>query len=209
MFLFKRVLLMARLVVKSDGFQNQVIELHLGANRIGRSPENEFQIQHPSISAFHCEIVLGADRVSVRDCSSTNGTFVAGEQVTEAELNQGQTLCLGDVELLVESTDVRIAIPQFDMPRPAPPVVLSDGSLICPRHPKATVTHQCTFCREVLCDACVRRLRRRGGKVLKLCPICSHRCEPLGGEPKKKKSFLGFLHKTVKLPLLRARNDHE
>src|SRR5207253_2418866 len=116
----------------------------------------------PSISARHCELLLGADEVTVRDCESTNGTFLGGEQIQESRLEEGQTLCLGDVELFVESTDVRVAIPKFDLPRPAPPVVLSDGSLICPRHPKAKVTHQCTHCREVLCDACVHRLRRRG-----------------------------------------------
>jgi len=193
---------MARLVVKSDGFNDQVIELHLGLNRLGRSPENDFQIRHSSVSAFHCEVDLAADRVSVRDCGSTNGTFVGGEQVQEVDQTQlraGQTLCLGQVELFVESTDARVAIPRFDVPRPAPPVVLADGSLVCPRHPGATVTHQCTHCREVMCDACVHRLRRRGGKMLKLCPLCSHDCVALGGEPKKKKSMRAFFNKTVKL----------
>lgn len=194
---------MARLLIRSEGFNAQVIHLKLGTNRFGRSPKNDFQLEHPTISALHCEIVLGADGVQVRDCGSTNGTFVDGEPVQEALLSAGQTLHLGDVELFVEETQVSIAIPKFEVPRPAPPVVLSDGSLICPRHPQAHATHQCTFCREILCDACVHRLRRRGGKVLKLCPLCSHTCERIGGEKKKKKSFLGFLQKTVKLPFLR------
>lgn len=194
---------MARLLIRSEGFNAQVIHLKLGTNRFGRSPKNDFQLEHPTISALHCEIVLGADGVQVRDCGSTNGTFVDGEPVQEALLSAGQTLHLGDVELFVEETQVSIAIPKFEVPRPAPPVVLSDGSLICPRHPQAHATHQCTFCREILCDACVHRLRRRGGKVLKLCPLCSHACERIGGEKKKKKSFLGFLQKTVKLPFLR------
>jgi|ERR1044071_985497 pSer/pThr/pTyr-binding forkhead associated (FHA) protein len=200
---------MARLIVKSDGSRDQVIELHLGLNRLGRSPENDFQIEHASISALHCELVLGANGVIVRDCDSTNGTFINGELVKEAQLETGQSLNLGDVELFVESTDARIAIPKFEVPRPAPPVVLSDGGFICPRHARARVTHQCTHCRELMCDACVHRLRRRGGKVLKLCPLCSHRCEPLGGEVKKKKTILGFLQKTVKLPLLSARRKKD
>lgn len=193
---------MARLLVKLEGFENRVIELNLGINRLGRSPKNNFQIDHPTISATHCELKLTDEGVILRDCDSTNGTFVGGQRVKEARLSAGQTLRLGDVELLVESTDVTIAIPKFDVPQPAPPVVLDDGSLLCPRHPRAPVTHQCTHCREVLCDACIHQLRRRGGKVLKLCPLCSHPCEPLGGERKKKKSLFGFLHKTVKLPFL-------
>lgn len=200
---------MARLVVKDTGNGGQVIELHLGLNRLGRSPANHFQIEHPTVSATHCEVVLSEQRVVVRDCASTNGTFVDGERINEAELSVGQVLRLGDVELLVETTDVTIAIPVFDMPRPAPPVVLPDGSLICPRHPKARATHQCTNCREVLCDACVHWLRRRGGKLMKFCPLCSHPCVPLGAEKKKKKSLLGLWRKTVKLPFLHSSKSKE
>lgn len=195
---------MARLVVKAGEGRNQVIELHLGSNRVGRSSGNHFRIEHPTISATHCEIVLTEQGVTVRDCASTNGTYVNGERVRVTELSVGQILRLGDVELLVETTDAVIAIPKYEAPRPAPPVVRSDGSMICPRHPKAQVTHQCTRCREVMCDACVHRLRRRGGKLFKLCPICSHHVVPIGGEKKQKRSFLGLWTKTVKLPFLHS-----
>jgi hypothetical protein len=198
---------MARLIVKSAEFGNRVIELNLGANRLGRSPKNDFQIEHPTVSARHCEIVLADEGVMVRDCTSANGTFVDGQRIEEAKLSAGQTLHLGEVELLVETTDVTIAIPSFQAPRPAPPVVLSDGSLICPRHPRARATHQCTHCREVLCDACMRRLRRRGGKLMKFCPLCSHPCVPLGGEKREKKSLFGLWRKTVKLPFFHGRKQ--
>jgi hypothetical protein len=148
----------------------------------------------------------------VHDCSSTNGTFLEGQPIAEALLAEGQILRLGDVELLVESADVTVAIPKFEVPVPAPPVVLRDGSMICPRHPGVMVTHQCTHCREVMCDDCVHRLRRRGGKTHKLCPLCSHRCVPLGGEKRRKLGFLfGLLDKTVKLPFFKsktAKDDH-
>ena len=198
---------MARLVIKTAGFDGRVIELNLRVNRIGRSPKNEVQIEHPTVSAVHCELVLDDDGVVVRDCDSTNGIFVGGERVKEAKLAAGQRLHVGEVELLVESTDVTIAIPQFNMPRPAPPVVLSDGSLICPRHPNAQATHQCTHCHEVLCDDCVHRLQRHGGKLVKLCPLCSHQCVPLKEEPRKKKSLLGLWRKTVKLPFFRGSKE--
>src|SRR3989442_7785933 len=96
---------MARLLIKSEGFQNPVIELKLGVNRLGRSQENDFPIEHPTISATHCEIVLGEDEILVRDCASTNGTFVHGEPIQEARLLAGESFCLGDVEILVETTD--------------------------------------------------------------------------------------------------------
>jgi hypothetical protein len=200
---------MARLIVKSEGFGNQVVELKLGITRLGRSPKNDFQIEHPTVSAQHCELTLEGNEIVIHDLESTNGTFVAGDPVKEARVGVGQTFCLGDVEFLVESTEVTVAIPRFEVERAAPPVVLSDGSSLCPRHPTAQVTHQCTYCMETLCDGCVTRLRRRGGKLLKLCPLCSHKVELIGGAKPKKKSILGFLHKTVKLPFIRAGKDFE
>jgi hypothetical protein len=200
---------MARLVIKSEGFRNQALELKLGINRFGRSSDNDFQIEHATISARHCEIVLGEGKVVVRDTGSTNGTFLDQHPIQEAVLQAGQTLCLGDVVFLVETTDITIAIPKFDVFHEAPPVVLSDGSMLCRRHPRARATHQCTHCLELLCDACVHRLRRRGGKALKLCPLCSHACTPLGGEKKKKKTLLDFLHNTIKLPLMRGAKREE
>jgi hypothetical protein len=193
---------MASLVIKTPGFEGRVIELNLGVNRLGRTPDNHVQIEHPTVSATHCEIELADDGVVVRDCGSANGTYLNGQRIEHATLAAGQVLHLGEVELLVETTEVTIAIPQFEMPRPAPPVVLSDGSLICPRHPKARATHQCTHCHEVLCDACVHWLRRRGGKLMKFCPLCSHPCVPLGGERRKKRTLLGRWLKTTRLPFL-------
>ena len=198
---------MARLVIKSAEFGDRVIELNLGVNRFGRSPKNDVQIDHNTVSALHCELVLADDGVAVRDCDSANGTFVDAHRIKEARLSAGQTLRLGEVKLLVETTDVTIAIPKFDVPRPAPPVVLSDGSLICPRHPKVRATHQCTHCREVLCDACVHQLRRRGGKLMKFCPLCSHPCLPIGAEKRKKKLLFGLWRKTVKLPFFKKPNQ--
>jgi hypothetical protein len=201
---------MAKLLIKSEGFKSKIIELNLGVNRFGRVAGNDFQIEHPTISAKHCEVVLGDGELMVRDCGSTNGTFVDGEPVGQAKLSAGQILRIGDVELLVESTDVKIAIPKFvTAPAAMPPIVLTDGTLICPRHKHVSATHQCTYCREVMCDECVHRLRRRGGKLLKLCPVCSHTVESIVPEKKKKKSFLGFLARTVKMPFVRSSKEKE
>lgn len=198
---------MAKLLIKTEGFANPVLELRMGVNHVGRDGENHFQISHPTISTHHCDLVLGDGTVLLRDCGSTNGTFVNGERVKEAMLQAGQTVHLGDVELFVETTEVTIAIPQYEHERPEPPVVLPDGAMLCPRHPHATVVWQCTACREVMCDACVHRLRRRGGKLHLFCPLCSNQVVRVGGEKPKKRGFLGLLKRTVKLPFLRSKKD--
>lgn len=196
---------MARLLVMTDGLNARLLELKLGANRVGRHPDNDFQIDHPTISTVHCEMVLQEGGVVLRDLESTNGTYVNGEAVREVKLAPGETVRLGDVELLVETTDCTIAIPIFSNPElPAPPVVAEDGAMICTRHPSAHVTHQCTVCKEVMCEACVHRLRRKGSKkLLMLCPICSGMVQPIGGpvKGKKKSLFERIVGETVKMKL--------
>ena len=191
---------MAKLQIKTEGLGAQALELRAGVNRVGRSPECDFSIDHPTVSTVHCEFILSADGVLLRDCQSTNGTFVNGDPVTEARLLPGQTVTLGDVELFVESTAASVAIPQFERPRPKPPVVLPDGAMICPRHKRVTATYKCTHCKEIMCSDCVHVLRRKGGVPLFLCPLCSHKCEAIQSvTQKKKRSFMEFLQDTVKL----------
>jgi len=198
---------MAKILVQIEGLENRLFELKLGVNRVGRNKDNDFSIPHSTVSSLHCELILSEDGVTLRDLDSTNGCFVEDQRVTTARLEEGQRVRLGDVELLVESTEFKVAIPQFvNTELPAPPVVAENGSMICPRHPQAQVSHRCTHCKEVMCPACVHRLRRRGGKiVLLLCPICSSAVEPIGGAAKaKKKSLLSRVGETVRLKFTRS-----
>ena len=190
---------MARLLVKTAGLQNRTLELRLGVNHVGRDPDCDFPISHPTISTNHCEIVVSGDGVLLRDCDSTNGTFLNGDPIRETWLLPGQEVRLGDVELFVENTEVNVAIPQFERPRPKPPVVLADGAMLCPRHSQMQAAYKCTHCSEIMCNICVHVMRIRGGQPLFLCPLCSHKCEPIqAAQPKKKIGFAGFLD-TVKL----------
>jgi pSer/pThr/pTyr-binding forkhead associated (FHA) protein len=193
---------MARLLIKTEGLEQRALELRLGVNRVGRDPDCDFPIVHSTVSTNHCELVVSSDGVMLRDCDSTNGTFINGDPVTEAWLMPGQEVRLGDVELFVENTDINVAIPQFERPRqtaPAP-TVLSDGALSCPRHPTLHATYKCTNCSEAMCGACIHIMRRKGGLPLYLCVVCSHKCERIQvAQPKKKKGVLGALMDTVRL----------
>jgi hypothetical protein len=193
---------MARLIIKTEGLGLQAIELRLGVNRIGRDPECEFQLNHPTISTLHCELALSADGVYLHDCNSTNGTFVNGEPTAECWLMPGQEVRFGDVELFVESTDANIAIP--DMPvqaaEPEAKVLVRDGELYCAHHPDRRITFKCTHCTETMCNACIHIIKRQGGQPLYLCRVCHHKCERIMiDKPKEKKGFLGFLQDTVRL----------
>jgi hypothetical protein len=200
---------MANLIIKSGGVGERVLELKLGVNRIGRSDVADFQIEHPTISNVHCEVKIEDGELFLRDCDSTNGTFVNGCPIKEARLQAGQSFSVGEVEVLIESTHVTVAIPKFEIPIAPPPVVRKDGSLECLRHEGVPATYRCTNCREFMCEECVTQMRRRGGKVLKLCPLCSHAVELIGAERKKKKGVLGFFQKTVKMAFLHGGKSKE
>jgi len=198
---------MARLVRKRESGETEIFELNLGVNQFGRNGENHFTIDHPTVSSHHCDVTLTADGVLLNDCDSTNGTFIDGQPIRHGVLLAGQTLRLGDVELLVETIEVHIAIPEIERVIPAPPVVLPDGAMLCPRHPEAVVTHRCTHCHSILCEDCVKSLRRRGGKTLKLCALCSRPVELIAPPKPKKRGFLAKLTATIKLPFLRGKKD--
>ena len=116
----------------------------------------------------------------------------------------GQMIHLGNVELFVENTDVKVAIPEYERSmRSKPPVMLGDGKLACGRHPDQHATYQCTHCHEVMCNHCLVIMRVKGDQPLFICPLCSHKCAPIGGptatKTQKKKGVLSFLQDTVKL----------
>lgn len=198
---------MARLLKTNGAGEPEVLELNLGVNHFGRDPENHFPVNHPTVSARHAELILTADGVLLRDLGSTNGTYIDDALVKQAVLQPGQRLRFGDVEFQVDTTEAHIAIPEIERPIPAPPVVLPDGAMLCQRHQGSRVTHRCTHCHSVLCDACVTRLRRKGGKTLKLCKLCSHPVELIAPEKPKRKSFFSKLTSTIKLPFLRSKKD--
>ena len=201
---------MARLLIKTAGLGSQALELQMGVNHVGRDPECEQCLNHHTVSALHCELSLTSDGVYLRDCHSTNGTFLDGDPVKEAWLRPGQELRLGDVLLVVESIDATIAIPQIQVEAPPPKAVQQDGELYCSRHPDRKITFKCTHCTEVMCNACVHVMKRQGGQPLYLCRVCSHKCERIEVmQEQKKRGFLGFLADTVKFKFRHSGREQE
>ena len=93
---------MPRLVVLSEGLTGRSHELKAEKTTVGRIEDNTFQIPDPSVSSHHCEILLKGNDVTIRDLNSTNGTFINGQQITEATLKPSQILRLGQVEVRLE-----------------------------------------------------------------------------------------------------------
>src|SRR5207249_5049405 len=108
-------------------------ELEPGFNTVGRNPTNDFRVHDVTVSSFHCEIIVSDDSVQVRDLGSTNGTYIDGQPLQEAQLNPGQTLRLGSVELRLDSQPVteaaQVVIPKLKTEQPPSSATLPDGTL--------------------------------------------------------------------------------
>jgi two-component system response regulator GlrR len=78
---------------------------------IGSHPSNELVIDEPTVSRFHCEILLEAKGARVRDLGSTNGTIVDGVTVMDAFLRSGSLVRIGNTVVRFESHGERVALP--------------------------------------------------------------------------------------------------
>lgn len=65
---------------------------------VGRLGDNDVQVDDGSVSSRHAEIVAQDGSAVLRDLSSTNGTFLNGEQITgEVAVNEGDEIYFGSV----------------------------------------------------------------------------------------------------------------
>ncbi|MCA8925218.1 MAG: protein kinase [Planctomycetes bacterium] len=66
---------------------------------IGRDPECEVALSHPTVSRKHAVIERDGPRFVIRDLGSTYGTFVGGLRVTARQVYEGDVVLVGKVEL--------------------------------------------------------------------------------------------------------------
>ena len=83
---------------------------------VGRSPDNDVIIQGPenvSVSMHHCEVRHDDSGFRIVDLESTNGTFLNGERIAEAELRPPAVIRLGahGPELAFEFSDEVPTVP--------------------------------------------------------------------------------------------------
>jgi ABC-type multidrug transport system ATPase subunit len=77
--------------------------------RIGRDPENEIVIDHPSVSRFHAEITRKDSRYLLQDRQSTNGTFINEEFLIRPQvLKIGDTIHIGPSRLVFNPDETLI-----------------------------------------------------------------------------------------------------
>lgn len=109
-----------------------------GCTRIGRSPDNDIVVQGPNaatVSGQHLEISREGEAWRIRDTGSTNGTYVNGEKVDDAELRAQSIVRLGNdgpefaflmEEVAPSELDRTLVIPQGILVSQMNPVAKAD-----------------------------------------------------------------------------------
>jgi hypothetical protein len=75
-------------------------ELKPGRLVIGRTPDNDLQIDSKFISRHHCQIVTQPDSCVIEDLNSTNGIYVMSKRVRRHNLNDGDVVHVGQHEIM-------------------------------------------------------------------------------------------------------------
>lgn len=83
-----------RLLIRTDGNTDYVHVLGR-RTRIGRTPDNELQIDAKYISRNHAVLLAGPINTTIEDLGSTNGVFVNGKRVARQALKDGDRVTVG------------------------------------------------------------------------------------------------------------------
>ncbi|MEY2855402.1 MAG: hypothetical protein RL030_2534 [Pseudomonadota bacterium] len=115
---------LARLIVSSEGRTVGELPLRAGRLIIGRTPDNDLQIDSRFVSRHHCQIVTKPASCVIEDLNSTNGIVVKSKRVRLHNLNDGDVVSIGKHDLLY--VDERARTGTGDTGRHAATTVLYD-----------------------------------------------------------------------------------
>ena len=90
----------SKIVLSSDG--QAIAELHLvpGRKVVGRTPDNDLQIDSKFISRHHAQIITSGSTSVLEDLNSTNGVYVRAKRVRRRMLNDGDVVQIGQHEIM-------------------------------------------------------------------------------------------------------------
>ncbi len=77
---------------------------------LGRSPDNQIQITHPSISSHHAEFRKESGDYRLVDLGSTNGSRVNDERTEDSMLRKGDVVMLGNI-LFSYDSEIEVEAP--------------------------------------------------------------------------------------------------
>ncbi|HXE79242.1 MAG TPA: adenylate/guanylate cyclase domain-containing protein [Vicinamibacterales bacterium] len=104
---------MFTLIYQEDGVWRRHA-LANGETSVGRTPDNDLVLRHPSVSRKHARLQVDASGCRVQDVGSRLHTYVNGEKVYSAPLKDGDRLTLGQFTLRVEESQDNVVVTPGD-----------------------------------------------------------------------------------------------
>jgi len=89
--------------VASPGEAIRKLPLKPGTNTVGKAVSCDIRLTDPYVSEVHAKILCEGGKISLYDMRSTNGSYLDGIKVTEAEMKEGSVCKLGNSELRLVS----------------------------------------------------------------------------------------------------------
>jgi general secretion pathway protein A len=90
----------ARIIVAHGGEHVEERPLRIGRLLIGRTVDNDVQIESKYVSRHHCQITTTLDGSILEDLNSTNGVYLKSKRVRRHHLNDGDVVVLGKHEIM-------------------------------------------------------------------------------------------------------------
>jgi general secretion pathway protein A len=91
---------LARIFVAHEGETFLEQELKPGRIVIGRTTDNDIQIDSAFVSRHHCQITTRGETCMIEDLNSTNGIYVQSKRVRKYNLNDGDVVQIGKHEIM-------------------------------------------------------------------------------------------------------------
>jgi pSer/pThr/pTyr-binding forkhead associated (FHA) protein len=107
---------MPKLIVSLPDGSSVTHELTEDIVTVGRISDNVIQIEDPSVSSHHAELVPTGDHHILKDLDSTNGTRVNDKGFTQGPLRDGDHIRFGQIEVryVSENPDDARPLPQAE-----------------------------------------------------------------------------------------------
>ena len=83
-----------RLLIRTDG-DTEVVHVLGRKTTVGRTPDNDLQIDAKFISRHHAVILAGPAHTIIEDLNSTNGVLVNSRRITRQPLKDGDNVVIG------------------------------------------------------------------------------------------------------------------
>jgi general secretion pathway protein A len=112
-----------RILIATDGRTVQEVPLKVGRIIVGRTADNDVQIDSRFVSRHHCQVITTPHACVIEDLNSTNGIYVKSKRVRRHYLNDGDVVQLGKHELIyIDERLPRVRAPFVDTVPGTPPV---------------------------------------------------------------------------------------